>query len=125
MKAPQRTCNNTSFIAEISMVGGDTTILESNDNAITIDGACSTCENVHESTTAGDVRANVSTAKEDERGERTGDGGSWLERGGDGLKEKERLLTTSIGEGGEGVDGATEERGGKGVDKRQRRRRVS
>ncbi|KAK9131867.1 hypothetical protein Scep_011395 [Stephania cephalantha] len=56
----------TSFIAEISMVGGDTTILESNDNAITIDGACSACENVHESTTAGDVRANVSTAKEDE-----------------------------------------------------------
>ncbi|KAK9150221.1 hypothetical protein Syun_008530 [Stephania yunnanensis] len=56
----------TSFIAEISMVGGDTTILESNDNDITIDGACSTCENVHESTIAGDVRANVSTAKDDE-----------------------------------------------------------
>ncbi|KAK9086762.1 hypothetical protein Syun_029156 [Stephania yunnanensis] len=50
-------------------------------------------------------------------------GGRLQGRGGDGLKEKERLLTTSGGEGGEGVDelrsrggGAGGGEGGDGVD---------
>ncbi|KAK9125341.1 hypothetical protein Scep_014187 [Stephania cephalantha] len=41
-------------------------------------------------------------------GERTRDDVIWPERGGDGLKEKERLLMTIGGEGGEGVDGGAE-----------------
>ncbi|KAK9140629.1 hypothetical protein Scep_010310 [Stephania cephalantha] len=76
-----------------------------------------------------------------QRGERTRDGRSWPERGGDGLKENERLLTTSGGEGGEGVDGvdgagssgAAEEKeereltsnGAMSNEQRWRRRRVS
>ncbi|KAK9121104.1 hypothetical protein Syun_018721 [Stephania yunnanensis] len=41
-----------------------------------------------------------------QREERTRDGWSWPERGGDGLKDKERLLKSS---GEEGVDGGAEQ----------------